>query len=690
MGTSPPRAVSPLIAPPDAWVTVPGSKSITNRALVVAALASGRSDLRNILLADDTEVMIGALGRLGAGIEVDRAENAVIVTGTDGRIGGQAGGPVVDLWAAQSGTTARFLLGLLPLGAGRYRLDGHEQLRRRPVGPLVDALEALDVRVTVDPDSGGLPLIAEVPADRPGTAGPGRGTGLSSVALPGHVSSQFVSGLLLGAPCRLGGLVIELTSAPVSVPYLDMTVAVMRSFGADVDVALDDRGRPRSYHVEPGGYQGRGFDVEPDASAASYFFAAAAITGGRVGVRGLHRSSIQGDVGFVDALTEMGAEVDDTAEGLSVRGPQALRGADLDLGALSDTVPTAAAVAPFASSPTRVTGVDFIRTTKESDRVAVVVAELNRMGIAATIEADGFVVQPGAPSPALIQTYDDHRIAMAFALVGLRAPGIVIDDPECVAKTFPGYFETLDQLRPPAVDPEPRAAEGGPANQGGDPPGGAESLRVIALDGPAGSGKSTVAKAVADRLGLEYLDTGAMYRAVAFAALRADVPVDAADQVAAIARRIDLSVTRVAVTVDGVDATSAIRGPEVTSAVSAVAANPEVRAEMRRRQRVWAIERGGGVLEGRDIGTVVFPDAALKVYLTARPEIRAARRAAEVSGDVGVVAADLARRDRLDSTRADSPLPSEEDVPDGVVLVDTSDLGIDQVVDQVVDLLHGR
>ncbi len=679
MGTSPPRAVEPLAVPPDTWVTVPGSKSITNRALVVAALASGRSELRGILLADDTEVMLGALGRLGAGLVLDRDTNSVVVTGTGGRIAGAAGGPAVELWAAQSGTTARFLLGLLPLGCGPYRLDGHDQLRRRPLGPMVEALGALGALVTVDDETGGLPLTADVSVAAPGS----ERVEPDHIAISGHVSSQFVSGLLLGAPCRPDGLVIELTSAPVSVPYLHMTVTVMRSFGADVDVVVDDAGRPRLFRVAPGGYQGRGFDVEPDASAASYFFAAAAITGGRVGVRGLHRSSVQGDTGFVDVLAAMGASVDDTADGLTVRGPAALTGVDQDLGSMSDTVPTLAAVAPFATSPTTVSGVGFIRDTKESDRVAVVVTELRRMGVRAEIVDDGFVVHPGEPAPALIETYDDHRIAMAFALIGLRQPGVVIDDPDCSAKTFPGYFEALDQLRRPgdADDADPAPAATGLLS---------EELRVIALDGPAGSGKSTVAKAVADRLGLEYLDTGAMYRAVAFAALHAGVAVDAADRVADISRRIDLSVTRAAVTVDGVDATSAIRGTEVTAVVSVVAANPEVRAEMRRRQREWAIERGGGVLEGRDIGTVVFPDAALKVYLTARPEVRAARRAAEVAGDVQVVAADLARRDRLDSTRADSPLPSEEAVPDGVTLVDTSDLDIDQVVDQVVNLLHGR
>jgi 3-phosphoshikimate 1-carboxyvinyltransferase len=420
-------SVEPVGGPLDAVVRVPGSKSITNRALLAAALASGRSRLTGALFADDTEAMLGALGALGAGISADRSAGVIELSGTGGRL---APGPVA-IDARQSGTTARFLLPVLAAGAGRYELDGHPQLRRRPMGPGVDALRAAGVAIEDLGEPGHLPVAVT-------------GGGLHSpVRVGGDVSSQFLSGLLLAGPLVPGGLTVEVTTPLVSRPYVELTTGVMESFGIQVI------NEPAWFMVPPDGYRAGSFAVEPDASTASYFLAAAAICGGRVTVAGLHPHSRQGDIGFADVLGRMGASVGWDTAGLTVlRGSGTrLHGIEADLSAISDTAPTLAVVAAFASGSTRVTGIGFIRG-KETDRIAAVVRELRRCGIDASEYDDGFIVRPGPGpiSPATIQPDDDHRLAMAFALLGLRVPGISIAEPGCVAKTFPGFWDALAAL----------------------------------------------------------------------------------------------------------------------------------------------------------------------------------------------------------------------------------------------------
>ena len=417
--------IEPVPGPVDATVVVPGSKSITNRALVVAALAEGPSVLTGALHADDTDAMADALGRLGIPVTAEAGTATLRVTGVAGRV---PPGPA-DLDARLSGTTARFLMPLLALGSGSYRLDGAPPLRERPMGPLVATLRHLGAGVE-DDRPGRLPLTV--------VAGGLRG---GSVHLPGSVSSQFVSGLLLSGPAMAAGLRVELEPPIVSRPYLALTTATMAAFGVTVHGDAD-----AGLTVAPGRYRGRRFDIEPDASAAAYFFAAAAICGGRVRVPGLGTSSVQGDLAFVDILEAMGATVRRGAAEVEVSGGDELRGIEVDMAGCSDQAQTLAAVAVFASSPTRITGIGFIRR-KESDRIAAVVTELRRCGIEAEEEADGFVVHPGQPRPAVIRTYDDHRMAMSFTLLGLRAPGIQIADAECVAKTFPDFFEVVDHLR---------------------------------------------------------------------------------------------------------------------------------------------------------------------------------------------------------------------------------------------------
>jgi len=411
-------AIEPLEAPPAASVRPPGSKSITNRALMCAALADGTSTLSGALFAADTAAMTDAVAALGAEVAADEGARTLTVTGPCRPTAG------IRIDARQSGTTSRFILPAAALGGERVIVDGDQQLRARPFGPLLDALAALGASVEALGRPGQLPVAVRGP-----TAG-------GPVRLPGHISSQFLSGLLLAAPLMARGIAVELSSPLVSAPYVRMTAAVMDAFGVGVD----------GLSVEPSRYVAADLAIEPDASAASYFFAAAAICGGSVTVEGLGTGSIQGDVAFVDVLERMGARVERRPGSITVTGAGRLRGVDADMADISDTAQTLAAVAVFAEGPTRVRGVGFIRA-KETDRIGALVTELGRAGIDARAHEDGFSVTPGAPRPTRFHTYDDHRMAMSLALLGLRAPGIEIEDPGCVAKTYPGYFSDLGSLR---------------------------------------------------------------------------------------------------------------------------------------------------------------------------------------------------------------------------------------------------
>ena len=418
--------ITPFEGPVDAVVRPPGSKSITNRALVCAALASGTSRLEGVLFADDTEAMLDCVAALGADLTIDAEAKIVTVRG----IGGPPVTDGVSIDANQSGTTARFIAPVLALGSGRAVLDADGAMRRRPLGATVDALRLLGASVEELEVPGHLPIAVTGPiaAEHP-------------IELAASVSSQFTSGLLLVGPLLAEGIEIVLTGEVVSRPYIDMTIAVMRAFGAVVTEP-----DARTIVVAPGGYRATDFTIEPDASAASYFFALAAMTGGRVVVEGLGRASLQGDLGFVRQLEAMGAtvEMDDTSTTV-VGGP--LHGIDTDSSQISDTAQTLAAVAALADGPTTVRGIGFIRA-KETDRIAAVVGELQRCGVDAVATDDGFVITPSRPRPAKIETHDDHRMAMSFTLLGLCVPGIEILDPGCVAKTFPDYFEVIDAIRP--------------------------------------------------------------------------------------------------------------------------------------------------------------------------------------------------------------------------------------------------
>ncbi len=422
--------IVPLTAAPRTAVTVPGSKSITNRALVLAALAGRETcSLRGALRSEDTEVMIESLRALGFELSANWDLSAPEITLHDPQRGIRA--QSADLFVGNSGTTMRFLTALVSLGSGRYRLDGVPRMRERPMQELLDGLSQLGVEARSERDNGCPPIVV----DADGLPG-------GHVRLRADRSSQFLSALLLVAPFACGEITIEVEGSLVSEPYVAMTTALLSQFRYPVEQMPGPRFRV------PGGAERRwsgNYEVEPDASAASYFFAAAAVTGGCITVLGLPPDSLQGDVRFVDLLAEMGCRVEYCSSGITVHG-RPLRGIDVDMNAISDTVMTLAAVACFADGPTTIRNVAHIRH-KETDRLFALATELRKVGAAVEEHADGLTIQPGPLHGAVIDTYNDHRMAMSLALVGLRIRGIVIRNPACVAKTYPGFFADLERLR---------------------------------------------------------------------------------------------------------------------------------------------------------------------------------------------------------------------------------------------------
>ncbi len=418
--------VVPLQTPPRCTTIVPGSKSITNRALIMAALAqadtsSKYSTLTGALRSEDTEVMIDSLQRLGIAVEVDWGNSTLRIPCT----------PITqwkkkaDFFCGNSGTTIRFLTAMLCAGTGHYRLDGVARMRQRPIGDLLSALEQIHVSAHSELNNGCPPVLLR------SNVLPG-----GSVTIRSDVSSQFLSALLMAAPYATQPLTLMVEGTLVSEPYIDMTVAMMQQWGVTVD-------RPRQgvYRVEPQCYRPRQYPVEPDASSASYFWAAAAITGGTVTVPGLQHS-LQGDVGFRNALVQMGCQLvkNDTIIGSK------LCGIDIDMNAISDTVMTLAVVALFAEGSTNIRNVAHIRH-KETDRLSALATELRKVGAEVEERPDGLTIHPRPLHGAVLDTYDDHRMAMSLALIGLRIPGIRINDPGCTAKTFPTYWRSLENLR---------------------------------------------------------------------------------------------------------------------------------------------------------------------------------------------------------------------------------------------------
>ena len=421
------KEIQPLARRVDATVTIPGSKSYTNRVLPIAALARGKSTLRSALFSEDTEHMSDALRKLGVNVTADEAAERFDVEGCDGKIPATK----AELFVGNSGTSARFLVSVAALGHGSYTIDGIPRMRERPVQELLDGLAQLGVKTRSVTGNGCPPVEVE-----------GRGMPGGRTRMSGEISSQYFTSILLASPYAQRDVEIEVLGTLVSQPYLDMTLASMRDFGVE-----SERDGYRWFKVRAGQhYTGRVYDVEPDATNATYFFAAAALTGGRVRVRNLSLESAQGDVHFAQVLEKMGCRVQSGKDYIEVVGPERLHGIEVDLAGMSDTAQTLAAVAPFADSPTVIRGIGFIRS-KETDRIAAVAKELRKLGVGVTEDADGVTIQPASRiRPAAVDTYDDHRMAMSFALIGLRAAGVTINDPGCVAKTFPNYFEKLAEL----------------------------------------------------------------------------------------------------------------------------------------------------------------------------------------------------------------------------------------------------
>ncbi|HXE38421.1 MAG TPA: bifunctional 3-phosphoshikimate 1-carboxyvinyltransferase/cytidylate kinase [Azonexus sp.] len=620
-------------------VRLPGSKSISNRVLLLAALAEGETEVRDLLASDDTERMLEALRTLGIGV--------IHLSDENWRIGGCAGRiPVrqAELFLGNAGTAFRPLTAALALAGGDYILKGVARMHERPIGDLVDGLRQLGADVTYLGDDGFPPLHL-----KPATIKHG-----GVVQVRGDVSSQFLTGLLMALPLTGQTATVEVVGELISKPYIEITLATMARFGVVVqrDGWQHFTVVAGSRYVSPGTVY-----VEGDASSASYFLALGAIGGGPVRVEGVGRDSIQGDVKFAEALAQMGAEIEMGPNWMEARAPKVgLVAVDLDCNHIPDAAMTLATAALFAKGTTTLRNIASWRV-KETDRIAAMATELRKLGAGVEEGADFIRVTPASLMPAAIDTYDDHRIAMCFSLAAFGTP-LRINDPKCVAKTFPDYFERFASVSKVAP--------------------------VIAIDGPSASGKGTVAARVAAAMGFAYLDSGALYRLTALAAQRAGVDWNDEAQVAAIAEKLDVVFSETDINLDGQPVGDAIRTEEISAGASKVAALPAVREALLFRQRAFNTAPGL-VGDGRDMGSVIFPQAPLKVFLTASTEARAERRYKQLIGkgfsaNLPDLLLDLQQRDARDSQRSVAPLRQEADAR----LLDTTSLTIEEAVNQVL------
>jgi len=423
---NPSLKINPIPHPLSATVRVPGSKSLTNRALLIASLANGTTHLTNTLFSDDSHYFAKALQTLGFDVQLDEVKHAMTVKGLGGKIPAKN----AELFIGNAGTAARFLSAFLTLGNGEYILDGEPRMRERPIRDLVDSLTQLGAKLE---PTNNCPPVKITANGLPG--------GKTTIA--GDISSQFLSALLMVAPYAQTPIEVTLSTDLNSKPYVDMTIAIMKDFGVEIE-----RNQYSRFTIHPSHYSPlSSYAIESDASAASYFFAAPAICGGTVKVENISRKSVQGDVGFLDVLQKMGCVITESENSIMVHGPSSIVGVDVDMRDIPDTAQTLAAIAPFADSPTRIRGIASARV-KETDRVHATCVELDRLGVRVEEHEDGMTIYPVEKMrSASIQTYNDHRMAMAFSLIGLRFDGVTIENPACVSKTFPNFFDVLETLR---------------------------------------------------------------------------------------------------------------------------------------------------------------------------------------------------------------------------------------------------
>ena len=649
-------------------VQLPGSKSISNRVLLLAALSKGTTTVHDLLASDDTRVMLDALRQLGCGVEEHGAQARI--TG----LGGRKPTSPANLFLGNAGTAMRPLTAALALLGGAFELSGIARMHERPIGDLVDALRQLGCNIDYLGTEGYPPLrIAQ--AD---------GVPALAVSAPirvrGDVSSQFLTALLMALPLAAThqDVVIEVVGELISKPYIHITLQLLERFG----ITVRHENWQRFTIAAGSSYRSPGsIHIEADASSASYFIAVGAIAASARGknclkILGVGMDSIQGDIRFVEAAQAMGAQITGGPNWLQIqRGAWPLKAIDLDCNHIPDAAMTLAVMALYAQGTSILRNIASWRV-KETDRIAAMATELRKLGATVEETADSIRITPPATlgdwRAACIHTYDDHRVAMCFSLAAFNPAGLPvrIEDPQCVAKTFPDYFEALFSVTQTV----------------------AAQIPVICIDGPTASGKGTVAAAVAQRLGYGFLDSGAMYRITALAATRAGLPIDAehAAQIATLARQLPVRFEGGQVWLGNDDVTDAIRTEEAGMNASRVSALAAVRAALVDLQHSFR-RLPGLVADGRDMGTVIFPGAALKVYLTASAACRAERRyqqliAKGLTATIADLRADLEARDARDMSRSVAPLKPAQDA----LVLDNSELTIEQAVDQVLDWWQQR
>ncbi len=638
-------------------ITLPGSKSISNRVLLLAALCSGRTTIHDLLDSDDTQIMLGALRALGCGVEV--TGNTVMVQG----MGGQAINRQAKLFMGNAGTAIRPLTAALAVMGGDFELRGVPRMHERPIGDLVDALRQLGCQIDYLENPGYPPLRIGTPQLKLDAA----------IQVRGDVSSQFLTALLMALPLVAErDVVIEVTGELISRPYIEITLNLLARFNVHVKREAWQRFTipAGSKLLSPGVVH-----VEADASSASYFIALGAIATGASGqksikVLGVGANSIQGDIRFIDAAQLMGAKVQSGPNWLEVsRGAWPLKAIDLDCNHIPDAAMTLAVMALYADGTTTLRNIASWRV-KETDRIAAMACELRKLGATVVEGADFIQVTPPKNlsdwKAASIHTYDDHRMAMCFSLAAFNPAGLPvrIEDPKCVAKTFPDYFEALFSLA---------QADGA-------------AIPVICVDGPTASGKGTLAAALAINLGYHFLDSGSLYRITALAATRAGIALELANEqaIAALLHRLPIRFEGSQIWLAQENVSEAIRTEQAGMNASKVSAYPAVRAALIDLQRSFR-KLPGLVADGRDMGTVIFPDAPLKIYLTASAACRAERRYKQLiskgnSTTLDSLRADLEARDARDTSRSVSPLRPAQDA----LLLDNSVLSIEESVAQVL------